>query len=322
MLSDFGLEPTTATSVCVGDLFGRLVVKAVGKVPGAYRYIAVCECGCGSALTPARFDHLHKGTTKSCGCLQREVSSTHGISSSPHYDRWRMMMDRCYSPKNSAYPDYGGRGIKVCERWHDAETFVKELPNGYFLGAEMDRIDNDGNYEPGNIRWVTRQRNTGNRRSAHCLTYNGRTKSITEWAKEVGINSGTLWTRINEFDWSVEDALTAPARPKARLLTWNGKTQSVSEWARDIGIPIQTLLNRVQSGWSDEEAITAKRYAQPKPRESARKYEFDGGWRTLREIAEKTGISQKLLRKRINERGWSIEKATADRKDYAVSTEP
>lgn len=315
MLARFGLEVTTASSVRVGDRFGRLSVLAVGKVPGAYRYKAVCQCDCGAEIIAVRFDALLAGQTQSCGCLQKEATTTHGLSGSPHYGRWRQMMSRCYSPDDPAYPDYGGRGIKVCERWRDLAIFVEELPQGYFPGAEMDRIDNDGDYEPGNIRWVTRQQNTDNRRSGHRLTYKRRTQSLTKWAEETGINLGTLWTRVNEFGWSAKDALTTPARPHERMVTHEGKTQSVSAWARELGMPISTLMRRLHEGWSDEDALTAPRYAQPKQRSSAIRYEFDGEPHTLREIADKTGISQKLLRKRLNERHWPIDKATRDRKD-------
>lgn len=315
MLDRFRLEPTTASAVKVGDRFGRLTVLATGKIPDTYRYKAVCRCNCGGDPFAVRFDALLSGQTQSCGCLQRDNSRTHGLSRSPHYTRWRHMMGRCYDPKNQAYPDYGGRGIKVCERWQDLATFIEEVPPGYFPGAEMDRIDNDGDYEPGNVRWITRKGNTDNRRSGHRLTYRRRTQSLTRWAEETGINLGTLWTRLNEFGWSPKAALTTPVRPHERMLTWRGRTQSVSAWAREIGLPISTVMNRVQSGWSDEEALTAPRYAQPKQRSSATRYEFDGEPHTIREIADKTGISQKLLRKRIQERHWSVGKATKDRKD-------
>lgn len=106
---------------------------------------------------------------------------THGLTKSPHYHRWRHMMDRCYNPTCDAYKDYGGRAIKVDERWHDIRNFVDELPDGYQEGLEIDRINNDGHYEPGNVRWATRQQNSDNRRNARLIEYDGRKQSLSAW---------------------------------------------------------------------------------------------------------------------------------------------
>lgn len=152
MLERFGLIETSAKAIGVGERFGRLTVVAVGQVPGTYRYMAVCKCLCGGPLKAVRFDGLKNGAVVSCGCFWREKVTTHGVTNSGHYDRWRHMMDRCYNPDCASYESYGGRGIRVCDRWHDVGAFVADLPAGFEPGLEMDRIDNDGDYEPGNIR--------------------------------------------------------------------------------------------------------------------------------------------------------------------------
>ena len=173
MLSEFGLVETRAKSVKVGDKFGRLEVVAVGQRDGTYRYYAICKCSCGSDIKSIRMDNLTDGLVVSCGCYQKEQTTSHGLTSSEHYGRWRNMMDRCYNRQNAAYKNYGGRGVKVCDAWHDVSTFVSELPDGYFEGAEMDRINNDGDYEPGNIRWADKSLNCDNRRSGHMMTIEG-----------------------------------------------------------------------------------------------------------------------------------------------------
>lgn len=191
------------------------------------------------------------------------------------------MMDRCYNRRCRAYPDYGGRGIKVCDAWHDIEVFVRELPDGYFDGAEIDRIDNDGHYEPGNVRWSTRQENSSNRRTNRDLTYLGKTQTLAAWAVEYGMPKIRLWQRIVKFGWDVEKALSTPVIEAddrmliARTVRWAGHVKPVS-----------------------------------KPPRVDRTVEFNGEQVTIAKLAELTGIDKKLLRKRIFERGWSIDKAT------------
>lgn len=280
MLSHFDLVPTNAEAVRVNQRYGRLTVLAVGQKPNTYRYYAICRCECGSAPKKVRFDSLTDGSIVSCGCYQREQSTTHGLCSSPHYDRWTNMLLRCNDPNNRAYPDYGGRGIKVCKDWHTLERFVEQLPEGYFPGAEMDRIDNDGHYEPGNIRWVTRQINTTNRRTRVNLTLGDKTQSLTEWAEETGISVSVVWSRLNEQGWSVERALTTPPMDKYERM----KEAHKKRWQGHVKKP-------------------------PPPPRKIRYVEYFGSRLTLQQVSVITGIPAKLLAKRIFERGWTVERA-------------
>lgn len=282
MLSSFGLVETKARAIQTGQRFGRLTVLAVGQKSGTYRYQAICQCDCGSPVRSIRFDALLMGATTGCGCVRVSRTKTHGLSRSGHYSRWRLMMARCYDPKCKAYPDYGGRGIKVHAEWHTIEGFVAGLPAGHFAGSEMDRIDNDGDYEPGNVRWVTRKVNSGNRRSAHIVSFNGRSQSITEWAVEAGISPDLLRTRLVASKWPMERALTEPSMSAAESVAVGRKVR----WSGHIKKP------------------------QPEPRVLLT-YPFNGGQATIAEIAIATGIPEKLLRKRICERGWAVERATA-----------
>lgn len=281
MLSRFDLVPTASKSIVDGDVFGRLTVIATGQILGTYRYMAICQCECGSPAKAIRFDSLKSGIVLSCGCFQRERTTTHGLTSSIHYDRWWNMMDRCYNDRCSAYADYGGRGIKVCAAWHDIAVFVRELPDGYFEGAEIDRIENDGDYEPGNVRWSTRQGNSSNRRTNRDITHLGRTQTLSAWADEYGMPRTRLWQRIVDFGWDIEKALETPVIEAdermliARTARWSGHVKPVKA-----------------------------------PPRVDRTVEFGGEQVTIAKLAELTGIDKKLLRKRIFERGWSIDKAT------------
>jgi hypothetical protein len=281
MLEQFGLVETSAKHIRVGDIFGRLTVVAVGQIPGTYRYFGICQCECGSALKAVRSDGLLSGAVIGCGCIQRERTTTHHLTGSRHYTRWRHMMDRCYNPKCKAFPDYGARGIAVDIAWHTIGGFVAGLPDGFFEGAEIDRINNDGDYEPGNVRWVTRKINTRNRRSASLLSFGGRTMSVTEWSEETGIHHATIWTRVFVQKWTVESALSTPAMSARERMAKAREAQ----WAGHI------------------------HKTRPKPR-SVATYPFGGESKTLAEISLLTGIPSKLLRKRICERGWTVEKAT------------
>jgi hypothetical protein len=114
-----------------------------------------------------------------------------------------------YNPNNHNYAYYGGRGISVCADWESYEAFRDwAVVNGYQADLELDRIDNDGNYEPSNCRWVPRKKQANNMRKNRVITYNGETHSLSEWAEITGIKRATLSNRINTYGWSVERALT------------------------------------------------------------------------------------------------------------------
>lgn len=284
MLAEFGLEPTRARSIEVGQVYGQLTVLAFGQVPGTYIYKAVCQCSCGSAPKAIRFDGLKSGAVVACGCIQKARTTTHGLTKSGHYDRWRHMMDRCYDPKCPAYPDYGGRGIQVCREWHTLGGFVAGLPAGYARGLDIDRIDNNGDYEPGNIRWVTRATNNDNRRSGRVLEFDGRSQSLTAWARELGMRPGLISERLNLYGWTAEQALTTP--------------------------PLSDQERMARARASTKQTLNYIPKPKAEPRQPLR-FEYRGEARTLAEIARLSGVDVKLLRKRVCERGWSIERATA-----------
>lgn len=119
----------------------------------------------------------------------------------PWYNSYRCMMSRCYRKKDASYERYGGRGIVVCDEWHNIENFEKWVKeNPYFKGATLDRIDSDGNYEPSNCRWATMSEQGNNRRNTVMVEHNGETHTITEWAKITGLNRSTLNNRYCRGD--------------------------------------------------------------------------------------------------------------------------
>lgn len=182
---------------------------------GHARY--ACQCDCGHALI-VRGVSLQSGATTSCGCFHREkvgaANRTHGMSgATPEYRAWAHMLRRCYTPTTREYRHYGGRGIKVCDRWRESfENFYADMGPRPTADHSIDRIDNDGDYEPKNCRWTTAGVQARNTRKNVNLTFNGKTQTISEWTRELGFERETLRYRIAK-GWPVDLALTTPAAP-------------------------------------------------------------------------------------------------------------
>jgi len=200
-----------------GQKFGRLTVIEYSHTDKGYARWK-CECECGN--TPiVRAKNLRSGCATSCGCYNKEVNKKnppakkHGLYKIKIYSIWNMIKSRCYNKNNKRYKDWGGRGITMCEEWRNDFVAFKEwaLSNGYSDDLTIDRIDNNGNYEPENCRWATYTEQANNTSANHCLSYNGKTQSIALWSREVGLTERTLAKRIRR-GWSIEEALTKPIK--------------------------------------------------------------------------------------------------------------
>ena len=177
---------------------------------GKNKWRCLCECG---IIKIIRTDHLKEQRVKSCGCssaaLYAESRQTHGMTNHPAYTNWYHMMSRCTNPKNDRFADYGGRGITVTERWKDVTNFIADMGEKPSPDHSIDRIDNNGNYEPGNCRWATSSEQASNTSKTRKVTFEGRTQSIAQWAKERGIKEATLYYRIVRYGWPIEKAMVA-----------------------------------------------------------------------------------------------------------------
>ena len=142
------------------------------------------------------------------------MRKSHGKQPARLYRIWSGMIQRCTNPNKDNYPFYGGRGITVCNEWREDFISFRDwaIANGYADNLTLDRIDNDGNYEPSNCRWETQLRQCNNTRRNHLLTFQGETHTISEWARIVGMKVDTLERRINGYGWSVDKALTTNVR--------------------------------------------------------------------------------------------------------------
>lgn len=204
----------------VGRRFGRLIVTSEAerrKISGSLRRQWHCKCDCGNTLIVSHAS-LQSGNTKSCGCYRDHVKQTrcltHGHArkksgtKSHTYSIWCQMIRRCHREDDQKYYMYGARGISVCERWRENfEIFLADMGEKP-EEMSLDRVDNDGGYDPANCRWATRKEQQRNMRTTRWVEYQGRRMSLAEACELSGLNRGKVQGRL-KLGWSVERALAA-----------------------------------------------------------------------------------------------------------------
>lgn len=179
------------------------------------------------------------------------------------YKIWIEMRSRCMNPKKNNYKWYGGKGIRVCSDWYDYKNFHKEMSESYYshtkahgeFNTSIDRIESLGNYCKENCRWATNKIQSRNTTRSIVLTHNGKTQALADWAEELNIGYQTLYSRIFEYNFSVEKALNSNDLHK-KMLTFRGKTLNTKETAKRFNIKYVTLVSRINYGWSIEKALT------------------------------------------------------------------
>ena len=201
--------------VMPGDKYGRLEV--ICELPpriraGKPKRLVECRCQCGTT-NAVLLNSLRRGATVSCGCHKRETAKrlkrTHGRCRDHAYSCWYGMLRRCTATTDPNYPHYGGRGISVCERWKSIEAFLEDMGPRPSLKHSIERIDNDGNYEPGNCRWASRSEQHRNTRHNRRISHAGKTLCVTDWAELTGLTTSQIRFRLDS-GWPVDLALTLP----------------------------------------------------------------------------------------------------------------
>lgn len=194
-----------------GERYGMLTVIERGGyyVSPAGRKVVkwVCRCDCGNIIEVTGV-HLHSGNSLSCGCYGRQQrlkavkKGTHNKSRTRIYHIWQLMKYRCLNPAAANYSTYGGRGITVCDDWKSRNGFESfyewSVNNGYDDSLSLDRIDVNGNYEPENCRWVDEETQHNNTQSSVKITYNGKTMTAAQWAREIGVDRHTIYDRLRK----------------------------------------------------------------------------------------------------------------------------
>jgi len=226
-----------------------------------------CECECGKVKSVIG-NSLTKGYSGSCGCYRIdrviETCTTHGMAKTRFFRIWALMLGRCKYPNTPGAKNYIGRGIQVYERWKTFENFRDDMLESYQkhckeFGARqtsIERINNNGNYCKENCKWATRAEQARNTRQNNIITFNGKTQTITDWAKESGINLRTLSTRIVRNKNPLHIALTKKRllRKNEPPITYKGKTLLKSHWAKKFNISYQLLDWRLKH-WPIERAM-------------------------------------------------------------------
>lgn len=197
-----------------GQKFNRLLVIAYAGKIGVQSYWW-CKCDCGNNCK-VQSSALKGNYTVSCGCYRKQRVTTHGKSISPEYNSFNNAKNRCNNPNDKYYSDYGNRGIEF--RFNSFEEFLAEIgekPKPKELYS-VERINNEGHYESGNIKWALANEQSRNKRMNHNVTFNSKTQCLTDWAKDLKINVLTLFSRINDSGWCINCAFTIPVKKGGR----------------------------------------------------------------------------------------------------------
>lgn len=188
----------------------------------------------------------------------------HGFSKTPEYRIWAAAKDRCFSKTCVSYKNYGGRGITMCDKWRrDFTAFIADVGWRPSKQHTLDRTDNDGNYEPGNVKWVSVIEQANNQRRTLTITHNGKTMPLRMWATKVGLPYSAMYYRLksgspiakilSRSEWS-----KGRSNP-SRFITANGQTKSLAEWSRTTGLTSSRIQRRIDElGWTPEKAITPR----------------------------------------------------------------
>lgn len=257
-----------------GDVFGRL--KYTGKTFFAEtggitrRFIeAVCECG---VVGNYVYERVRRGETKSCGCFRVDTCKgkiIHGESNTDLYYVWQEMIKRCTKKYSKGYENYGGRGIKVFEEWMNSYVSFRDWArsSGYKKGLSIERIDNDGNYEPSNCKWAERPEQNRNTRRNKMIAAWGEVKCLFDWAKDerCKVSAFGLRGRYDSGNWrSMEKMISTPPNEgrkfQGRMIKAFGETKNLKSWVEDerCVVKLDALRDRINAGISPEIAMSQK----------------------------------------------------------------
>jgi hypothetical protein len=199
-----------------GMIFGRLTVGNYSHHSSSGHDQWVCKCSCGNSTTVGSYA-LFDGRTVSCGCYGMEQRMKaivkHRQSKTKVYFRWKSMHKRCSNPNDRQFMDYGGRGIRVCDRWREFENFLSDMGQPP-LGGMLERIDNNSDYSPENCKWATRTEQNNNTRKNRFIEHGGVRLTISQWARRLGITPALLSARIGRLGWTMERAMTGYEQTK------------------------------------------------------------------------------------------------------------
>lgn len=193
-----------------GNTYGLLTVLDEHTKTHDGKTLWTCKCKCGN-ITRVIARDLKNGNTQSCGCLKLKTSNgKYNYKNSKRlYTIYYGIKARCYKTSSPKYKDYGARGIIMCNEWLNSfDSFCEwSLSNGYADNLSIDRIDNNGNYEPSNCRWATNTTQCTNTRATRFFTHNGKTQPMSHWAKELNMNPSSLRRKLINKGMTLEEVI-------------------------------------------------------------------------------------------------------------------
>lgn len=192
--------------------FGMLTcLESTDKRSPCGRIIWRCICDCGN-ICYKDSGNIKNGNTTSCGCYgkeqRRRANTVHGMKHTKVYNSWALLRDRCNNPNNHEYKNYGGRGIKVCDRWNEFKNFYDDMGN-VPAGYSIERIDVNGDYESSNCVWASLDDQSKNKTNNRYISYDGKSMTLKDWSRELGISYWTLHARLRR-GWTTEEILNTP----------------------------------------------------------------------------------------------------------------
>jgi hypothetical protein len=253
-------------------------IGALFKIGRVIHVVAECKCG---SIRHHAYSNLSTGKSRSCGCYVKEMENhplkTHGEGGkTAEYEAWQGILSRCYNKNKKHYPRYGGRGIRVCDQWINSyEHFLADVGRRPSSMHSLDRFpDNDGNYEPGNVRWATDKQQANNKSNNRILEIYGKKMTMSEWSDISGIHVSVILRRLTK-GWSRKSAVFTPiAETQHRMLTVEGVSKSVTDWSKETGLTVGAIRNRIDRGWSPINVVTIGKNKEnpdkPKPRSNGR----------------------------------------------------
>lgn len=253
----------------IGKKFGSLTVIGLsdyrGKNGRDKYYICKCDCGneniqiLGTALRRKDKPTLN---CKECGIKKKEKYGTK-VRGTKLYRAWDHMKYRCCNENCKNYNEYGGRGIIICNEWLGEDGFTNfmkwSLENGFDQNKSIDRINNDGNYEPSNCRWTDMKTQANNKSINKIIEYNGISKTMSKWAEEYGVPYGTFVKRIN-YGWNIERALNEEVtQSRKKKIDINGEEHTYEDISKITGYSVKTLTNKYYKGIRDERLLERRK---------------------------------------------------------------
>ena len=247
-----------------GMKFGMLTVLHEAERDSRRKVTWHCRCDCGKELDVLSC-YLLGGKKKCCGCSTWDILSAknrrHGETNTRLHKTWQNMRNRCRNKNSKDYPDYGGRGIKVCDDWINSYESFRDwaVVSGYSDGLSIDRIDVNGDYCPENCRWVTQKEQSRNTRRNIHVEKDGFSGCLLDYCVLNDLNYHTVISRLN-LGWPIEEAISSTDtiknyRKKEIMLTYHGKTMNATAWCKELGIPKTNLFRRLDKGWDTEKCF-------------------------------------------------------------------